>query len=493
MAQTVIEALRRIRPQAAAVVHPGQASISHGELLDSAEHIAGQLATLGVEPGASVATVLPNGVAAAHVYLGTMGSGRAAPINPKLTKRELIEQIKGVGAHVVIAAPDRVAELELLELDTPIVAVEPAGTGFELTDDGQPISVGSPPPVTAGDGALVLLTSGTTGPPKRVSLTHDNLLHSVAGIISTLELDETDCGLLLMPQFHIHGLQAGLLAPLVAGGQVVIPAGFDAFAVPRLCTENDVTWYTAVPAMHGLVVDRASGRDRAWTETIRFTRCSSAPMPAALHAEVEAILSAPLLEAYGMTECAHQIASNPLPPADRVVGAVGAATGVELRIADNRDDGRGEVLVRGHSVTTAYEAVASEVNAAAFADGWFHTGDEGILDASGRLTLTGRLKEIINRGGEKVRPQEVEDVIVSHPGVKQVAVFGIPHPRLGEAVAAVVVPADDAPTSRELREHARQQLAAFKVPATFHLAEDIPRGPTGKVQRSMLAEQLDLK
>ena len=215
-------------------------------------------------------------------------------------------------------------------------------------------------------------------------------------------------------------------------------------------------------------------------------------MPPTLHAEVESLLEAPLIEAYGMTECAHQIASNLLPPANRTVGTVGVATGVEIRIADERDDGRGEVLVRGDSVTAAYEAVGPEVNENAFRDGWFRTGDEGRIDESGKLTLTGRLKELINRGGEKVRPQEVEDVFSAHPAVKEVAVFAIPHARLGEDVAAVVIPSDTAPTPRELREHARRELAAFKVPRTIQFVEAIPRGPTGKVQRSMLARQLDI-
>jgi acyl-CoA synthetase (AMP-forming)/AMP-acid ligase II len=214
-------------------------------------------------------------------------------------------------------------------------------------------------------------------------------------------------------------------------------------------------------------------------------------MPVGLVADVEAVLSAPLIESYGMTECAHQIASNPLPPGERVVGSVGFATGVEIRI-DERDDGRGEVLVRGESVTAAYEAAPADVNERAFTDGWFRTGDEGMLGDDGRLTLTGRLKELINRGGEKIRPKEVEDVLAAHPGVKEVAVFAVPHPRLGEEVAAVVVPSGEPPSSRELRGYASSRLASFKVPKRIHLTEEIPRGPTGKVQRSRLADQLGL-
>ncbi len=482
---TVIEVLGRNRGDTVGVVDPVGESLLHGELLDGAGRIAGQLATLGIGPGTTAASVLPGGTVAALVYLGTLGAGRAAPLNPKLTPRELIEQLEGVDASVVITTPERAPELAELPVAIPVVAVEAGPSGFELTNGGHPVRPTSPE-------SLVLLTSGTTGAPKRVSLTHDNLLHAVAGIVSTLELSEGDCGLVLMPQFHIHGLQAGALAPLVAGGRIVVPTRFDAFAAPRLCADHRVTWYTAVPAMHALIADRSAGRERVeWAEHIRFTRSSSAPMPHALHARVEAVLDAPHVEAYGMTECAHQITSNLLPPQERVVGSVGHATGVEIRIADERDDGRGEVLVRGPSVTAAYEAVDPEVNADAFSDGWLHTGDEGEIDASGRLTLTGRLKEIINRGGEKVRPKEVEDVIASHPGVKEVAVFAVAHARLGEDVAAVVVATGDPPSPKELREHARRELAAFKVPSTVRLVDRIPRGPTGKVQRSRLAAQLD--
>ncbi len=492
MTETIVEALRHAPMGDAAVVDPLGVELSHAEFLEGAEMIAGQLAALGVGPGVTAATVLSNGVASAQVYIGTLGAGRAAPINPNLTHKEIIGQLSGVGAHVLITSPERVAELSGLPIDVPVLAVEPATTGYEITDRGRPVPMQAPAPITGTDGALVLLTSGTTGDPKRVSLTHSNLLHAVASIVSTLALGEGDCGLLLMPQFHVHGLQAGLLAPLVAGGRVVIPNKFDARAVPRQCLSHDVTWYTAVPTMHGLIADRAVRRDRSWTGSIRFVRTSSAPMPPTLHTQVESLLEAPLLEAYGMTECAHQIASNPLPPANRAIGTVGAATGVEIRIADERDDGRGEVLVRGDSVIAAYEAVDPGVNARAFPDGWFRTGDEGRIDKSGTLSLTGRLKELINRGGEKIRPQEVEDVIATHPGVKDVAVFAIPHARLGEDVAAAVVPSGTAPTPRDLREHARHGLAAFKVPQTIQFVEAIPCGPTGKVQRSRLATQLDI-
>jgi len=492
MTETVIEALQRNSGNPKAVIDPGRTSLSSGELIEGAERIAGQLATLGIGPNATTASVLPNGVAAAQVYLGAIAAGRAAPLNPKLTPRELIEQLAGVDARVIVTTPERVTALADLPIDVVVVAVEPAASGFELHDDRGRVSLGAPEGAVGSDGALALLTSGTTGAPKRVSLSHSNLLHAVDGITSTLGLNEDDCGLLLMPQFHIHGLQAGLLAPLMAGGRVVIPDGFDAFSVPRLCAVHAVTWYTGVPVMHGLIVERAARQDHEWAGQIRFTRSSSAAMPPALHERTEAMLGAPLIEAYGMTECAHQIASNQLPPADRVVGSVGTATGVEIRIADEREDGAGEVLVRGASVTTGYEAVEPDVNARAFSQGWLHTGDEGRLDAAGRLTLTGRLKEIINRGGEKVRPQEVEAVIASHPGVREVAVFAVPHPRLGEDVAAAVVLANSRPSLRELRDHAGRDLATFKVPKTIRFVDDIPRGPTGKIQRSTLAAQLDM-
>lgn len=492
MSESVLESLSRNPSGDVAIVDPAGADLTFGQLLSGAHHMAGQLASLGVGRDSTVASVLPNGPAAAQLYLGALAAGRSAPLNPKLTARELVEQLASLEARVLVTTPERVAELGALEIDVPVVAVTASDDGFELTDGGRQVPWGDADTVSGDSDALVLLTSGTTGAPKRVSLKHGNLLHAVKGIVSTLSLDPSDRGLLLMPMFHIHGLQAALLAPLVAGGRVVIPSAFDAFAVPGLCESNRVTWYTAVPAMHSLVVDRATRRDRSWAESVRFTRCSSAPMPSALYTEVEKVLGAPLIEAYGMTECAHQIASNPLNPGLRKPGTVGVPTGVEIRIAEVEGTNRGEVLVRGTSVTNAYEAVDPDVNRRAFEGGWFHTGDEGELDPEGYLTLTGRLKEIINRGGEKIRPKEVEEVLARHPGVKEVAVFAVPHPRLGEDVAAVVVPLDTTLTAQELRRFARNDLAAFKVPRTVHIAELIPRGPTGKVQRSKLAEQLDI-
>jgi acyl-CoA synthetase (AMP-forming)/AMP-acid ligase II len=323
-------------------------------------------------------------------------------------------------------------------------------------------------------------------------LTQANLVHALEGIVATLGLDESDCGLLMMPQFHVHGLQAGLLAPLVAGGRVVLPSGFDALSAARLCVEHRVTWYTAVPTMHRLIVDRADRSDGSWIEPIRFVRSSSSAMPTTLAGLVEDLVEAPLIEAYGMTECAHQITSNQLPPQQRVIGTVGLPTGVEVRIDDERDDGRGEVLVRGPSVMSGYESAGPGVNAKAFSDGWLRTGDEGTMDGEGRLTLTGRLKEIINRGGEKVRPQEVEQVLSEHPDVVEVAVFAVPHPRLGEDVAAAVVTTGAEITPQDVRNHARGGLAAFKVPRQVLIVDQIPRGPTGKVQRSILAAQLGL-
>ena len=309
----------------------------------------------------------------------------------------------------------------------------------------------SPSPRPAPEAvALVLQTSGTTARPKTVPLTHANLAASAASVARSLALAPADCGLVAMPLFHIHGLVAGLLAPLAAGGAVACPGDFNAFRFFDWLDAFRPSWYTAVPTMHQLILARAARHADALARArLRFVRSSSAPLPPVVLERIEAAFRAPMIEAYGMTEASHQMAAQPLPPGLRKPGSVGRPAGVDLVVLD--PDGatvstgeHGEIAVRGPGVTAGYEA-NPEANAAAFtADGWFRTGDEGYLDADGYLFLTGRLKELINRGGEKIAPREVEEVILRHPAVRQAVCFALPHATLGEEVAAAVVRAEGA-------------------------------------------------
>jgi acyl-CoA synthetase (AMP-forming)/AMP-acid ligase II len=300
-----------------------------------------------------------------------------------------------------------------------------------------------------------------------------------------------------MPLFHIHGLIAGLAAPLSRGGSVFCTPGFNALRFFAEMEEAKPTWYTAVPTMHQAILTRAGrNKDVIARHPLRFIRSSSASLPPKVIGELEAAFGAPVIEAYGMTEAAHQMASNPLNGA-RKAGSVGLAAGPEIAVMDEagRLLGRGaigEVVIRGDNVTAGYDN-HPKANAEAFVNGWFRTGDQGVLDAEGYLTLTGRLKEIINRGGEKVSPREVDEALMDHPAVLQAVAFAVPHEMLGEDVAAAVVLREGASaTEQELHAFVGQRLAAFKTPRRIVLVAEIPKGATGKLQRIGLAQKLGL-
>jgi acyl-CoA synthetase (AMP-forming)/AMP-acid ligase II len=304
-----------------------------------------------------------------------------------------------------------------------------------------------------------------------------------------------------MPLFHIHGLIAAVSASLAAGGSVWCAPGFDALRFFSWMQAAQPTWYTAVPTMHQTILSRAPRNAGVIAAVpLRFLRSSSASLPAQVMEALASTFNAPVIEAYGMTEATHQMASNPLPPRAQKPGSVGIAAGPEVRIAHELEthlvDGIGEIVISGENVTPGYES-NPEANAKNFfeADGkrWFRTGDQGSLDEEGYLSLTGRLKEIINRGGEKISPLEVDGILMDHPAIAQVVTFALPHPKLGEEVAAAVVLRDDQDTTEaNIRSFASTRLAEFKVPRKVIIMDEIPKGATGKMQRIGLAEKLGL-
>ena len=343
------------------------------------------------------------------------------------------------------------------------------------------------------DIALILHTSGSTGRPKRVPLTHAQLSISARNVAQTYNLSSEDVSLCVMPLFHVHGLVASTLATLATGGTVVVPAKFNPLSFWRVARDYGATWYSAVPTLHQLLAARGEpGAKPAGAEKLRFIRSCSASLSPKLMSDLEAAFGAPVLEAYGMTEAAHQMASNPLPPAARKAGSVGPNTGTtQIGIMDAagsllKPDERGEVVIRGANVIRGYEN-NPEANASSFTNGWFRTGDQGYLDADGYLLLTGRLKEMINRGGEKISPREIDEVLLSHPAVAEAVAFGTPHPMWGEEVAAAVVLRSDASES-DLLSYCRERLADFKRPKQIHITTAIPRTATGKIQRRVVAE-----
>jgi acyl-CoA synthetase (AMP-forming)/AMP-acid ligase II len=294
-----------------------------------------------------------------------------------------------------------------------------------------------------------------------------------------------------MPLFHVHGLVASTLSTLLSGGAVVIPSRFNPLSFWRTVRDHGVTWYSAVPAIHQLILARSA--KAAGAESLRFVRSCSAPLPVETGRKMESLFGAPVLEAYGMTEASHQMSSNPLPPEPRKFGTVGRATGIQIGAMTEAGEllpagAKGEVVIQGPSVIRAYEN-NPEANAKSFVHGWFRTGDEGVLDGDGYLRLTGRIKELINRGGEKIAPCEIDEVLLTHAEVAEAVCFGVPHPTWGEEVAAAVVLRETA-TEAELMAYCRDHLADFKCPKKIYIVPSIPRTATGKVQRLNVAAAL---
>ena len=461
---------------------------------------------LGIQRGDRVAIVLPNGPEMAAAFIAVASGATACPLNPAYRADEFEFYLNDLEARALIVAAGSdsaaVAVAERLGVAVIELSADAAAGRFTLAPRGATSSgaggAGHAGHAGADDIALILHTSGTTSRPKIVPLAQRNVCASACNVRDTLLLGARDCGLNIMPLFHIHGLIAGLLAPLAGGGSIYCTPGFNALRFFAWMTDARPTWYTAVPTMHQAIVGRADkNREVIAANPLRFVRSSSSSLPPQVIAELESVFGAPLIEAYGMTEAAHQMASNPLPPGRRLPGSVGVAAGPEVAIMDV--EGRllpagatGEIVIRGPNVTAGY-ANNPKANAEAFSDGWFRTGDQGVIDAEGYLSITGRLKEIINRGGEKISPREVDEVLMDHPSVAQVVTFSVPHDKLGEDVAAAVVLREGrAATERELRDFVATRLADFKVPRKILLIDEIPKGATGKLQRIGLAQKLGL-
>jgi len=493
-----LEQRRRDNAGAPAILAPGRPALNYAGLYEQVCLTAAQLQSLGFSHRDRLALVLENGPEAATASLAISAYAACAPLNPAYRSEEFSFYLADLRAKALIMrkgsqfpATEAARQLGIQVLE--LIPGETAGT-FRL-------SAGSNGPAGFAGGddvALLLHTSGTTSRPKLVPLTQRNLLASARNIAASLSLEPGDRALNIMPLFHVHGLVGALLASIQAAASVICTPGFQAALVPVWMREFSPTWYTAVPTMHQSILAQAR-RDPAAASGVRlrFIRSCSAPLAPALMGELESVFEAPVVEAYGMTEAAHQIASNPLPPRLRKPGSVGLPAGVQVAILD--ENGRrlepgetGEVAICGPNVTPGYEANEA-ANLAAFSNGWFRTGDQGRFDPDGYLRLTGRLKELINRAGEKISPREIDEALLEHPAVAQALAFAIPDPRLGEEVGAAVVLAPGAAVSAlDLQKFLTERLADFKIPRQIVFLDEIPKGPTGKPQRIGLAARLGL-
>lgn len=486
----LITARTRVSPNAPALLDTRGCTLTYHDLANRLRQIAASVAGTGTLRGDKVAIVLPNGPDSAIAFLAVSCVATAAPLNPAFRREEFEYYLRDLGAKLVIA--DNAA--------TPLVEEAANAVGIPVIplpgNESNPKEVDVTNLATLEDVALVLHTSGTTSRPKIVPLTHANLLASATSIGESLGLLENDRCLNVMPLFHIHGLVAAVLASFANGGSVVCTPGFDAGQFSDWCRDYSPTWYTAVPTMHqALLATLDPSSTPAGLGSLRFARSCSSALPPRLMSDLEAALRIPVVEAYGMTEASHQMATNPLPPAERKPGSVGRASGIDVRIMNEAGTilppgATGEIVIKGASVTRGYESPA-EANATAFTNGWFRTGDQGHIDDDGYVFITGRIKEMINRGGEKISPREIDEALMEHDAVAQAVAFAMPHASLGEDVAAAVVLKVGARASvQELRNFAFDRLADFKVPSTIAIVESIPKGPTGKLQRIGLAEKL---
>jgi acyl-CoA synthetase (AMP-forming)/AMP-acid ligase II len=501
---TIKELLQNGQDDAVAFVAPERAPLTYKALREQVESTLATLNGLDIARNDRVAIVLPNGPEMAAAFVAIASGATTAPLNPAYRQEEFDFYLSDLGAKALVV--DKGSTSPALraasDLGIPVMEIEAgkhAGSFKILSREGD-VSSGSSRPTYAqpDDVALVLHTSGTTSRPKIVPLNHSNVCASARNIRQTLALTPEDKCMNVMPLFHIHGLMATILATLSAGASVYCTPGFNALKFYGWLQDCDPSWYSAVPTMHQAIVARAkNNQDIIAACSLRLIRSSSSSLPAQVMRELEEIFEVPVLEAYAMTEAAHQMTCNPLPPRQRKAGSVGIAAGPEVAIMNEQGGlvpagSVGEIVIRGSNVTSGYEN-NEQANAECFTNGWFRTGDQGVMDENGYLAITGRLKEIINRGGEKISPLEVDEVLMDHPAVQQVVTFAMPHDKLGEDVAAAVVLHEGCDTSeQEIRKFADSHLAKFKVPRKILFLEEIPKGATGKLQRIGLAEKLGL-
>ena len=474
--------------------------ISYGEFKIFNEKISRQLAAKDIINSDRAAIVLPNGPLMASSFLSISSYMSAAPLNPSYKQEEFEFYLDDLKPKFLLVEPNSksLAVIAAKNLNIPVFEMkisdnQPLGT-FELfdkeTDYKNPNDY---------DEALVLHTSGTTSRPKIVPLSNLNIFTSAVNISKSLKLTTDDHCLNIMPLFHIHGLIAVLSASAKVGASVCASNGFNALKFLDLAETQNITWYSGVPTMHQAILLRAQkNSDKAKKLNLRFIRSSSASLPPAIFKQLNDIFQTPVIEAYGMTEATHQMTSNPLPPAIQKPGLVGMPAGPEICIMKDKNEKLsqgeiGEICIKGDNVTNGYEN-NPEANKQSFVNDWFRTGDEGFFDEDGYLKISGRLKEIINKGGEKISPLEVDNILMDFPPIDQALCFGYKDKMLGEDIAvAIKLKENKSCTEDDIKSYANEKLAKFKIPKKIFIVEDIPKGATGKLQRIGLAKKFGLE
>ena len=484
--------------------------VSYRQLYAEVQSFQQKLAGIGISPQAAVSIALPNSYAFVIAFLAASWQRAiAAPLNPAYKQDEFEFYIDDLSSAVTLvprgafsqdaaavrAAKKYKAAIAECYFDGQHVVLDIkdagklAGQGDKSVEQSQPDDV-----------ALVLHTSGTTGRPKAVPLTHRNLTTTMRNIKASYALSSNDRNLLVMPLFHVHGLLAGLLAPLYSSGSIIVPPRFSASEFWSAFTTHNANWYTAVPTIHQILLRNPLPSP---LPKIRFIRSCSSPLSPKVFHELEAKLHAPVLEAYAMTEAAHQMTTNPLPPAKRFPGSVGLGHGVEVAILNDAGSEvprgkEGEICIRGPNVTKGYLNNPS-ANASSFtSSGFFRTGDQGTMDAQGYIRITGRIKELINKGGEKISPIEIDNLVASHPAVAEAVSFAIEDEVYGQDVGVAVVLKKGEERgekgemgAEDVRDWVKRKAAKFKIPRKVYFTDVMPKTATGKVQRRMVAKEME--
>ena len=482
-----------------ALTSESNSKLSYENLKSFTDNIARQLAGNEISNKDRAAIVLPNGPFMASSFLAISSYMSAAPLNPAYKADEYEFYLKDLSPKIVIVEPNSknnvievAKKLKIPVCEIKIQKDSPPGL-FDLFDKTSQYSLPE-----ENDEALVLHTSGTTSKPKIVPLTNKNIFSSAINISKSLELSEIDHCLNIMPLFHIHGLIAIIAASMKVGASVCASNGFNAIKFLEIAKSEKITWYSGVPTMHQAILLRAEKKlELAKNLKLKFIRSSSASLPPAVFEKLNNVFKCPVIEAYGMTEATHQMTSNPLPPKIQKPGFVGIPAGPDVCIMDDSDKilnqgETGEVCIKGNNVTLGYDN-NPEANKKSFSNGWFRTGDQGYFDQDGFLKISGRLKEIINKGGEKISPLEVDNILMDHPLIEQAVCFGYEDKMLGEEIAAAIIVKEGQNCSEmDVKNYAEEKLAKFKIPKKIFFVNEIPKGATGKLQRNVLAKNFGL-
>ena len=482
-----------------AITSQNKYPLTYSQLKSQIKKIGCQLSGLGLSAKDRVAIVLPNGPEMAVSFLSTSCFMSAAPLNPVYTENEFEFYLSDLKPKLIITIKDSnsnlltvAKKLKINLIEIKVLKDSPSGI-FDLCNLEKDILFPE-----ENNEALVLHTSGTTSRPKVVPLSQKNIIRSAENISLSLNLTNNDHCLNIMPLFHIHGLIAVVVSSLSQGASICCSNGFNAVNFLELATKEKVTWYSGVPTMHqGILLRAIKNKLKAKNLNLRFIRSSSASLPPNVFNDLNKTFDCPVVEAYGMTEAAHQMTSNPIQKNKQKAGFVGIVTNPKVKIKDNNGNNlnlgeEGEICIKGENVTRGYEN-NDKANQESFYGEWFRTGDQGYFDSDGYLKITGRLKEIINRGGEKISPIEIDNILMEHNEIMQVVTFSIPDKLLGEDIAVAIVKKEGSKlTESEIKSYAKEKLAKFKIPKKVLFLKEIPKGATGKLQRIGLAQKLNL-